>query len=202
MTELLETSHEPSYPAIEGRTFAAGSYRLVPLREEDMESIRQWRNAQRDILRQDHHLSEGQQRVYYRDAVRPTFGVLKPPQMLFSFLLNEDCIGYGGLTRIDWQSQRAELSFLLATERARNGPVYRTEMLAFLKLIQAVCFEGVGLHRLSTETYDCRPLHMGLLEEAGFRLEGRLRAHQRIGRDWVDSLLHARLKEEYVQGRT
>ncbi len=202
MTTLLEPSVDLGYPMLEGMNLSAGSYRLVPLREQDIERIRQWRNAQRDILRQDFHLTEAQQRVYYRDAVRPTFGVLKPAQMLFSFLLNDACIGYGGLTHIDWQDLRAELSFLLATERARNGPIYRTEMLAFLKLIQRACFEGVGLNRLFTETYDCRPLHIGLLEEAGLKLEGRLRAHHRMGRDWVDSLMHARLKEEYVQGRT
>ncbi|MGF1484233.1 MAG: GNAT family N-acetyltransferase [Opitutales bacterium] len=195
--EVLHT-----YPALEGEVFELGNYRLVPYRECDLERIRKWRNAQMDILRQDYQITAAHQRVYYRDAIVPTFGKLKPPQMLFSYLLRDECIGYGGLTNIDWTHQRAELSFLLASERARNGPIYRTEMLAFLGLIQRVCFDGLGLNRLHAETFDCRPLHIRLLEEAGFVLEGRLRAHHRMGEEWVDSLLHARLKDGYDQGRS
>ena len=47
----------PAYSCAPGLAAAAGRYALRPLRWDDREPIRQWRNDQLDILRQDRPLS-------------------------------------------------------------------------------------------------------------------------------------------------
>jgi hypothetical protein len=43
---------------------------------------------------------------------------------------------------------------------------------------------------LFTETYDIRPLHISIIESAGFLREGVMHHHVRIDGHPVDSLIH------------
>jgi hypothetical protein len=47
--------------------YAIGDYKIVPLRYEDIFSIKEWRNTQIDILRQKELLSDENQIQYYKD---------------------------------------------------------------------------------------------------------------------------------------
>ena len=175
-----------------------GNYQLIPLREQDIFDIKTWRNAQMDVLRQNHELTNEEQLQYFHEVIKPTFTEQKPNQMIFSFLLEEICIGYGGLTNIDWKSKRAELSFLLNPARVANNVVYEKDFSTFLTLIKRLAFEELQFHRIFTETYDIRPLHIAVLEKNGFVMEGRIRQHVLIGSQMVDSLLHGFIKKQYV----
>lgn len=99
---------------------------------EDWEPIRQWRNAQMDILRQDHEITPEEQCAYARKYYDECLSY-KPPQKLYSFFVSgpseirpglpthkeavEDMepklIGYGGLVHINWDTLSAEVSFLM-----------------------------------------------------------------------------------------
>lgn len=182
------------YVALPTQVFRDGQYRIEPLRGDDMELIRTWRNDQLDVLRQAEPLSAEQQRLYYERAIEPTFSEQHPRQILFSFLHDDRLLGYGGLTNLDWESERAELAFLADTRSACNLPRYTEEFRRFLGLIQRVAFDALGLHRLFTETYDLRPHHVAVLEASGFIPEGRMRDHVRVGGRFVDSLLHGCLR--------
>jgi RimJ/RimL family protein N-acetyltransferase len=172
---------------------------LVSLREADMLDIGRWRNDQMDVLRQNKLLTDDGQRAYFRDVVLPTMQEARPKMILASYLLRGTCIGYGGLTNIDWEARRAELSFLVATARTRDVQAYRADFEAFLALVQELAFVRLGLMRLFTETYDIRPHHVAALEASGMRLEGRLRRHQFIAGAFVDTLFHGMLSEEYLE---
>jgi RimJ/RimL family protein N-acetyltransferase len=181
--------------------FLLQNYSIAPLREQDITSIKEWRNAQLDVLRQKRQLSDQDQIRYYNDIVKPTFIDPSPTQMLFSFLLDNECIGYGGITNIDWESERTELSFLLDNTRVPSSATYTKEFSIFISLIKQLVFDTLNLNRIFTETYDVRPLHVSILEKNGFILEGRARKHIKINGKFVDSLIHGYLKEQYVNSK-
>lgn len=183
-----------SYICLPQTRFIFQAYQLVPIRKEDIYKIKEWRNAQMDILRQKSPLRDEDQARYYRGVIEPGFREANPRQILFSFLKGESCIGYGGLTNIDWETRRGEMSFLLDTDRITGESLYQYDFTAYLTLLKQVTFKTLEFHRLFTETYDIRPLHIGVLEKNGFRYEGRMKHHVFIDGRYVDSLLHGCLK--------
>jgi RimJ/RimL family protein N-acetyltransferase len=176
-------------------------YQLVPIREEDIELIRFWRNAQLEVLRQKAVISFEEQQLYFQQVVWPTLIQQYPSQLLFSFLLNLDCIGYGGLTNIDWESSRAEVSFLVNPMRAENAHNYTCDFMHFLALLCQVAFGDLHLHRLFTETFAFRVEHIHILENFGFKREGVLREHVFKRNGWHDSVMHGFLFEEWGRGK-
>jgi RimJ/RimL family protein N-acetyltransferase len=182
------------------REIGDGDYSIIPLREQDIFDIKEWRNAQLDFLRQREPLTHDEQSRYYRYVVSPSFTDTAPAQMLFSFLLNSVCIGYGGITNINWESKRTELSFLLDTHRAADPDVYVKEFSVYLTLTKQLVFRRLQFNRIFTETYDIRPLHVSVLENNGFVQEGRMRQHVYIKGRFVDSLIHGFTKEQYDIG--
>jgi RimJ/RimL family protein N-acetyltransferase len=161
------------YDCLQKNLFVEGLYKLLPIRYEDIFLIREWRNEQMDVLRQDKLLTTEDQELYYQEFIMPTFSQPKPKLILFSFLYQDACIGYGGLTHIEWDNRRAEVSFLLATERARNAEIYQKEFRIFLLLLKKIAFEDLRFHELFTETFDMRPKHIAILEDEGFNFQKR-----------------------------
>lgn len=184
-----------SYKCLKMNQYALDGYVLLPIRQEDMMPIKDWRNAQLAVLRQKQPLTEAEQHRYFTTVVWPSFEEEKPKQLLFSLLRDTTGIGYGGIVHISWEDRRGEVSFLLNPARVAEAGVYRQDFLAFLYLIKQAAYVGLGLNRLFTETFDIRPLHISILEEAGFRLEGRMKQHRIVDGAFVDSLLHGHLKE-------
>lgn len=183
-------SAQPIHAAWPEGAIAAGSVALTPIRREDMESIRVWRNEQMDILRQHAPLTPEDQQHYWDHVVAPGFAEPRPRQILVSVLRDGACVAYGGLVHIDWPSLRAEVSFLAAPDIAGDADRYSRLFADFLEALKILAFDRLGFHRLFTETYDVRPHHVRVLEAAGFAPEGRMADHVRIGGRFVDSLLH------------
>jgi RimJ/RimL family protein N-acetyltransferase len=185
------------FKVLDKNRFELGNYAVVPFRDEDKYEIKVWRNQQMDVLRQKELLTDKDQENYYASYILPSFSLEYPRIMLFSFLENEKCIGYGGLTNIDWESKRIELSFLMNHERAVDIDLYRKDFTTFLTLMKKIVFEELKFNRMFTETYDRRPLHIQILEENGFRPEGRMKEHVLIDGVFTDSLLHGFIKKDY-----
>ncbi len=180
-----------TYVLLEPPARSAGAYTVRSIAREDMEAIRRWRNAQMDVLRQAAEISAAEQERYFDVAVEPAFALQRPRQILLTLLEDGTPIGYGGLTNLDWDARRAELSFLVAPERAARPDVYERDFRAFLELaVDGVALRDLNLHRVFAETYDVRPHHVSILEAFGFVPEGRMRDHVRVDGRHVDSLLH------------
>jgi len=171
-------------------------YKLVSLRKEDMENIRQWRNAQLHVLRQNCEITEEEQKTYYQKMIAPSFSQKEPPQILFSYLYRDDCIGYGGLVNLDWTSRRGEVSFLVDPSRVDDTICYGSDMTHFFALIFKIAFEELFLHRLYVETFAFRKDHIKIIEALGFKCEGILREHVYKDADWHDSIVHGLLAGE------
>jgi RimJ/RimL family protein N-acetyltransferase len=170
-----------------------GSYAIVPIRQEDMETIRLWRNSQIAILRQNTPISQDEQKAYFDTVIAPSFLQDEPKQILFSFLKDDLFIGYGGLTHIDWHARRAELSFLLNPSITDGTHEFTERFFAFVEILTDVAFSDINLHRLFAETYEFRKELITLLEELGFQYEGRLKEHVFKEGAWHDSLLYGLL---------
>lgn len=187
------------YRCLKENSFEDGSgYQLVSIRPEDSELIRQWRNAQIGVLRQSREITAAEQNAYFQKVILPSFQLEKPDQILFSFLCSEQCIGYGGLTHIDWQNSRAELSFLLEPNRAQDHFLYQRDFEHFLKLLYKIAFHKLQLHRLVAETYAFRDETINLLEQLGFKREGILREHVWKQNAWTHSVMLGLLETEAV----
>ena len=190
IVELKNETNFNKYICLEKIRYSFGGYSIIPIRKTDMELIRQWRNEQIEILRQKMPITMREQRRYFKEFIKPLFNEKKPDQILFSYLLNEELIGYGGLTNIDWESKRAEVSFILDTKRTIDGSLYRKEFSSFFKLIRQIAFKCLFFHRLYIEIFDIRLFRIFLFEEEGFVLEGRLKDHVLINKTYYDSLIY------------
>jgi hypothetical protein len=171
-----------NYSCLQSQVFQEGLYKLVPLRHGDIYLIMQWRNEQINVLRQKNPLRAEEQEKYFKEVIEPSFTQQQPDLILFSYLLGKDCIGYGGLVHIDWNQKKAEVSFLMATERTK---LYENEFVTFLTLLKQVAFQDLPFNELFTETYEIRPEHIKILEEQGFAFEKRVKNHAR-----PDSVFH------------
>jgi RimJ/RimL family protein N-acetyltransferase len=174
-------------------------YQLVVIRNEDIENIRQWRNAQIRVLRQQKMISPEEQQNYFQNTIWPSLIQEHPKQILFSILFQQVCIGYGGLTNIDWESLRAEVSFLVDPLRPENSTIFISDFYHFLNLLCQVAFEDLHLHRLFTETYAFRSIPIKILENFGFQQEGILREHIFKDSQWHDSFMHGLLSKDWVR---
>ena len=96
-----------SYKALSQQIFTSGDYKWVPIRFEDRFDIMKWRNDQMYHLRQAQLLTKQDQDHYFKTVVASLFDQEKPTQILFSYLENDVCIGYGGLVHINWVDKNA-----------------------------------------------------------------------------------------------
>lgn len=172
-------------------------YYLCPIKIEDAELIRQWRNAQISLLRQQTPITAEEQKKYFKELVSALFDQEQPKQLLFSFLHDGKSIGYGGLTNIDWFSKRGEVSFLVDPKRAADVVCYTNDFTHFLMLLGHLFFYDLDFHRLFTETFSFRKQHMQILESCGFKKEGVLRDHIFKDGKWHDSIMHGLLKGDF-----
>lgn len=156
------------YKQLKKSIFLSGDYILVPVRYNDRFPIMKWRNDQIEILRQKELLTEEKQEDYFKNVVAKLFDDDKPSQIIFSLLLKNELIGYGGLVHINWSKQTAEISFLNTTERAANIETFDNDWTNFLTLIEIVAFEELKLHRINTYAYNLRPYLYPILEASGY----------------------------------
>ncbi len=194
---MLKVATNPTYQHLPLENISAQGFKLLGLAQDDMIPIMHWRNNQIDVLRQAEKLTFDKQKAYYQKIIEPCFSQKEPNQILFGIWENDNMVGYGGLVHIDWQSQRAEISFLVDPELAKNKETYKRIFLGFLENIKTVAFERLELNRLFTETYDIRDFHISIIEQSGFREEGRLIEHVKIDNNMVDSIFHGYLRREF-----
>ena len=167
--------------------------------EQEMELIRKWRNEQIDYLRQNKPLPKDEQSKYYHQVIKKSFYEKEPEMILFSFILKNNCIGYGGFVHIDWNLKKAELSFVLDTNRTEKLETYKKEFSIFLKIILNIGFKQILFNKIFTETFDIRPDTILILEKTGFVLENKLLSKNYINDSYVDSLFHRVLISDYVE---
>jgi RimJ/RimL family protein N-acetyltransferase len=151
-----------------------------------------WRNEQIFHLRQSKLLTIEDQELYFSEIIEKTFSIERPSQILFSFLKNDICIGYGGLVHINWIDFNAEISFLIDTKLERD--YFESLWMIYLKLIENVAFVELNLHKIYTYAYDIRPKLFSVLEKSSYRKEATLKEHVFINGIFQNVIIHSKFK--------
>lgn len=180
-----------SYKILNKQTFSSGKYSIVPIRMEDRYAIMKWRNEQIYHLRQHKILTKVDQDKYFDTTVDRLFKIDHPDQILFSYLENGICIGYGGLVHINWIDKNAEISFLINTELENDS--FLEHWTFFLELIEDVAFDELRFHKIFTHAFDIRPLLYEALKRAMFREEARLKEHCLFDNKFIDVVIHSKI---------
>jgi RimJ/RimL family protein N-acetyltransferase len=179
-----------TYSCLKTQIFRKGKYSIVPIREEDKFPIMKWRNEQLFHLRQKKPLTLENQEKYFSTIINSLFDRDFPEQILFSFLENEKCIGYGGLVHINWIDKNAEISFVLETALERDYFCHFWKI--YLSLIELVAFTELTLHKIFTYAFDLRPQLYSVLEESGYHNEARFKGHCYFEGKFIDVLIHTK----------
>lgn len=181
------------YKVLNKQIFTEGEYSLVPIRFEDRFDIMKWRNEQIYHLRQDKPLTEEDQDNYFNTIVSKLFDQEKPSQILFSFLKDEKCIGYGGLVHINWIDRNAEISFIMETSLEKEN--FEFLWVTYLEILKKIAFQEIGLHKIYTYAFDLRPKLYDALSQADFTHEATLKQHCRFEGEYKNVLIHAKVNE-------
>lgn len=182
------------YKCLKRHFFSRENYKIVPVRSEDKYLIMQWRNEQIYHLRQNKPLVGEEQEHYFQNVVSLLFEQEKPSQILFSYLENDVCIGYGGLVHINWIDKHAEVSFIINTELEND--FFEFHWLKYLSLIEQVAFEELNFHKIFTFAFDLRPHLYQAVEKAGFTKEAVLKEHFFWKGSFISAVIHSKIKDE------
>jgi len=178
------------YNCLSQNKFHKGDFKIIPIRYEDRLDIMQWRNEQIYHLRQDKTLKEKTQDNYFKGTIAGLFDQNNPNQILFSFIKNEVCVGYGGLVHINWLDKNAEISFIMKTDlETKYFEIYWS---VFLFLIEQVAFYNLKFHKIYTYAFDLRPKLYSVLINSGFNLEATLKEHCNFENKNIDILIHTK----------
>jgi RimJ/RimL family protein N-acetyltransferase len=179
-----------SYKILDENIFCNNKYSIVPIRFQDRLAIMNWRNEQMYHLRQSEILGEKKQEAYFRDQISQLFSQDKPNQILFSYLKDDVCIGYGGLVHINWIDKNAEVSFIMDTQLEKDQ--FDLHWKTYLSLINKVAFEELKLHKIFTYAFDIRPRLYPVLKNSGFVKEAVLKEHCFFDGKFIDVVIHAK----------
>lgn len=181
------------YQCLTQQEFLEGDFRLVPIRFEDRYEIMKWRNEQIYHLRQKEPLTIEQQDAYFENVVAKLFDQKQPNQILFSFLKNEELIGYGGLVHINWEDRNAEVSFLMNTALEHNQ--FQRLWNIYLLLLKKVVFDTLMLQKTYVYAFDLRPHLYEALEEVGYFFDARLKEHCFCHGEFKDVVIYSLLNK-------
>lgn len=183
-----------SYKILNKQIFEFDNYKIVPIRYEDRLDILKWRNEQIYHLRQNKPLTVEDQEKYFNTVVDALFNQDQPNQILFSYLEDDVCIGYGGLVHINWIDKNAEISFVMNTTLEVND--FQSNWINYLKLIEKVAFEDLKFHKIFTFAFDLRPHLYHAIEIAGFSKEAVLKEHCLFNNVFLDVVIHSKLNNQ------
>lgn len=179
------------YKILKSNIFSENQYSIVPIRYKDRFKIMQWRNEQLYHLRQDNPLTEKDQENYFINVVAKLFEQDKPSQLLFSYLKNNECIGYGGLVHINWIDKNAEISFIMKTSLEEK--TFEKNWKIYLNLLEQLAFTEIGLHKIYTYAFDIRPKLYKIFEESSFKKEAILKEHCLFEQKFINVVIHSKI---------
>jgi RimJ/RimL family protein N-acetyltransferase len=182
-----------AYQVLDQQVFSEGDFKIVPIRYEDRMDILKWRNEQLFHLRQPKPLTKEDQENYFSTTVAQLFEQNQPSQLLFSYLENDVCIGYGGLVHINWIDKNAEISFIMNTSLEKY--FFKFHWNNYLKIIEKVAFEALKFHKIFTYAFDLRPQLYEALEASNYQKEATFKDHCLFEGAFKDVVIHSKINK-------
>jgi RimJ/RimL family protein N-acetyltransferase len=124
--------------------------------------------------------------------------IINLPNTRFQFVIIEkekgELIGDVGIHFLDSDNQQVEIGCTLG--KNEHGKGYATEAL---KEIIHYLFHNLNKHRIVTSIDPENIKSIQLVERLGFRKEAHFRKSLLINGEWVDDLVYAILKEDWIE---
>ena len=180
------------YKCLETNIYNEGKYTILPLRFQDRYDIMKWRNEQKYHLRQQNDLNQEIQDLYFKNVINNLFKLKFPKQILFSYLEDDKCIGYGGLVHVNWKKRDAEISFIMDT--VLEDESFDFHWSIFLNLIEKVAFIDLKLIRIFTHAYNLRPHLYDVLLKNNYNEESRIKSDNTKKSEFV--LVHSKISKK------
>ena len=181
------------YKCLSQNEYHKEDFKIIPIRYEDRINIMKWRNEQMYHLRQEKPLTEKYQEDYFNGTVAGLFDHKKPNQILFSYLKNDKCIGYGGLVHINWKDKNAEISFIINTDLEENH--FHFHWSTYLKMIESLAFEELSFHKIYVYAFDLRPNLYKVLLDSNYFCDAKLKEHCYFNKRYLDVIIHSKLNQ-------
>jgi RimJ/RimL family protein N-acetyltransferase len=183
-----------AYKCLSKQTYSSNEYQIVPIRDEDKYDIMRWRNDQIYHLRQPQPLTKECQDLYFGTVIQKLFKKDCPDQLLFSYLENGICIGYGGLVHINWIDKNAEISFIINTDL--EFEYFHKHWTIFLSLVEELAFDTLLFHKIFVFAFDLRVKLYEVLEMSSYFNEARLKEHTFFNGNFIDVLIYSKLNDK------
>lgn len=180
-----------AYKCLKQQTYTLNEFQIVPIRNEDRYDIMKWRNEQIYHLRQSKPLDKASQDNYFENIISKLFEKENPDQILFSYLENGKCIGYGGLVHINWVDKNAEISFIINTDL--ENEYFHKHWTIYLSLIEELSFKSLLLHKIFVYAFDLRVKLYEVLESSSYFKEARLKEHTYFNEKFIDVLIYSKI---------
>lgn len=180
-----------NYKCLSQNVFEFENYQLVPIRYIDMFFIMKWRNEQMYHLRQNELLTSEKQKLYFDNVISSLFDKDKPDQILFSYLYNGMCIGYGGLVHINWIDKNAEISFIMNTELEKEN--FSKNWTIFLSLLEKMAFKILKLFKIYVYAFDLRTHLYKVLEENNYFHDATLSNHCFFQNKFINVVIYSKI---------
>ena len=187
----MENQSGFNYKCLSEQVVVFENRKIVPIRFQDRYDIMNWRNQQIYHLRQSEPINCVTQDLYFKNVVSKIFNEDRPEQILFSYLENNKCIGYGGLVHINWIDFNAEISFVLKTDLEEH---FVEHWCIFLKLIEKIGFDNLKFNKLFTYAFDLRPNLYYALEKSHYIKEATLFSHTFFQNKFIDVVIHSKFR--------
>lgn len=127
--------------------------KLDVLTREQVEQVRQWRNEERQFLRTPYFITKEMQADFYdnvisnRDSKHRYYAIVRDGDGSHAA---SAFIGMGGLTNIEWENGRAEISLIINPEYRNQGHGKEA-----VRLLLAEGFDNMSLETVWGEVYYC-----------------------------------------------
>lgn len=130
--------------------------KLVPPTLNQCQQVRLWRNESMESLRTPYELSESMQENFFLDVICDRSSPHRYWSIIDTWNIDNEehicCVGFGGLTFIEWENRIARISLIL-------DPAIRGKGLGekAVDLILDKAFNYMNLKTVCGECYKCNP---------------------------------------------
>ncbi len=135
--------------------------KLDTLTREQIQQVRIWRNAESQFLRTSYLITEGMQDKFFDEVINNPdskhryFAITEEGRFTAyqdrkGGVYEQDFIGMGGLTNIEWENGTAEISLIINPEYRKQGKGKEA-----VKLLLTQAFEKMRLYSVYGEVYEC-----------------------------------------------
>ena len=102
-------------------------------------------------------------------------------------------IGVVDIIGVDRYNRQCSVDCCIGDKRYRNKGFGSMALIEGLR----ICFEELGMNKVTTTAFDFNKVWIHVVKKAGFRIEGTLRQHVLKGRAYSDKLIFGMLRQEF-----